>query len=165
MNSAMSASAETKEGRQIFRASPLWTFNVIGGVIAGFAGAIGILLLVVWKRVDDSTPAFLLWLLGTNLAVCAAAYFPGNLGVYWPYRVEIETGKSLHLYGLFKKVSVSVSELGDVEDSLFWQGQVVHLLKPHAALSQFVIPWYFGSRRKELIRVIRSETTQAADNG
>jgi hypothetical protein len=88
--------------------------------------------------------------------------FPWQFGVYWPYRVELETGKSLSLYGLFKKASIPVSELGDVEDSLFWQGHVVHLLKPHAALSQFVIPWYFGSRRKELVQAIQREADQTA---
>jgi hypothetical protein len=62
----------------------------------------------------------------------------------------------IKLSGLFKRTTIAVSDIGDIEDSIFWQGYVIHLLKPHAALSQFIVPWYFGSERTSAVAALRS---------
>jgi len=51
-----------------------------------------------------------------------------------------------------------VSDIGEIEESVFWQGKVVHLTKGYRLLTAFIVPWYFGSQRTELIRAIRLAT-------
>jgi hypothetical protein len=90
------------------------------------------------------------------------AYFPGNLGLLWPRTVEVEPRVGLRLVGPFKKLDIPIADVGDLENSPIWQGCVVHLTRTRGALSQFVIPWYFGSQRKDLIRAIQSAVSQSA---
>jgi hypothetical protein len=90
------------------------------------------------------------------------AYFPGNLAVLWPYAVEVDFALGLVLSGPLKTVHVPIEDIGEIENNLFWQGYVVHLLKPKAALTQFVIPWYFGSSRKTLVQAIRTAVEPSA---
>ena|ERR1700733_9165212 len=147
--------------RQGFRASWLWTFNIIVAAVLALLGSILIPIVFDFFFLRDSTSQvrIALWCIwGINILVIYLAYFPGNLGVLWPYTVEIDPSHSVRLHGLFKTILIPISEIGDVEDSLFWQGYVVHLLRPRAALTQFIIPWYFGSQRKPLIEAVRQAT-------
>ena len=101
-------------------------------------------------------------LLGASVLLTLLLYFPGNLNVLWPYAVDVDSGVGLTLYGPLKKIMIPMADIGEVEDSLFWQGYVVHLMKPRAVLTQFVIPWYFGSQREELIRTIQLAVSQSS---
>lgn len=143
----------------VFRASAFWTMNLFGAAVGGFIGS---LLIIIWTSSHGDAPGVgLSWLLGASYVVALMAYFPGNLSVLWPYAVELDPSYGLTLFGPLKRVTVRLSEIGDIEDSLFWQGSVVHLTKPRAALTQFVIPWYFGSQRTAMIEAIRAATRQA----
>jgi hypothetical protein len=150
-------------GSRVFRASWFWTFNIIVGVTSALVGSILVPILFDFFYLRDSTSQLRLelWCLwGINILIVFLVYFPGNLGVFWPYAVEIDSLVGIVLRGPLKRVSVPFAELGEIEDSLFWQGFVIHLTKPRGALTQFIIPWYFGSRRKALVDAIRQANSQ-----
>ena len=140
-----------------FRGSLLWRANLFAGAFVGLTGAVIVpIAFKVFFR-EDSAPNAALPLFALLVAsglLVLLAYFPGNLGVFWPHAIELYGNSGIKLVAPFKKVFVPISELGEVEDSLFWQGYVVHLRKPHAALTQFLIPRYFGPQRKALVDAI-----------
>ena len=143
---------------QLFHASLFWTANLFVGFSVGLGGV----TIMELQRLhsDPSLGTRELWIFGISIFLGLLAWFPGNLGVFWPYAVEVDSKVGLTLHGPFKKVFIPIADVGWVEDSFFWQGKVVELKKPHAALAMFVIPWYFGSRRKELVRAIESAIEQ-----
>jgi hypothetical protein len=143
-----------------FQSSILWTINVFVGVTAGLTAAIALPVAAVIFWQDHIDPRILVFLFANALLVYLA-YFPGNLGVFWPYAVEIGPNDCIRLHGPFKKLSIPISEIGEIENSVFWQGFVVHLAKPHGALTQFVIPWFFGSNRKTIIDTIQQTRSQS----
>lgn len=133
-----------------FRGSLLWRANLFAGAVVGLTGSV---IVPIASKVFFQDTAILALLVGSGLFVFLA-YFPGNLGVFWPHAIELYGNSGIKLVAPFKKVFVPISELGEVEDSLFCQGYVVHLRKPHAALTQFLIPWYFRPERKALVNAI-----------
>lgn len=135
---------------QIFRASPFWRANLFCALVAGI---IGFTALQIWDM-RSGEPKTISALFGTIAVGTLILYFPGNLSVLWPYAVRVEPSR-ITLFGPFKRIIVPASEIGEIENSLVWQGDVVHLLKPRAALTQFIIPWYFGSERRALIEAVR----------
>jgi hypothetical protein len=138
---------------QVYRASPLWTINLVAGPIVGI---VGFTSTAAWNSLHgDAPPTWLLSYVGVFAIAFLLAYFPGNLAVLWPYAVSVDPRAGVQLSGPMKKVLIPISEIGEIEDSFFWQGSMVHLLKPRVALTQFVIPWYFGSERKALIDSIQ----------
>jgi len=152
---------ETSQVRrpELFHASLFWTANLFVGFIVGLGGVTIIVLLRLHS--DSPFPSWELWMFGISIFLGLLAWFPGNLGVFWPYAVEVDANVGLTLHGPFKKVFIPIAHVGWIEDSPFpWQGHVVELKKPHAALAMFVIPWYFGSQRKELICAIGSAIEQ-----
>lgn len=152
------------ENTQTYRASLFWKINVIAGAIVGLTGAIvfpAIVALYFLQGISSQIRLPLFGLFAISALLLFLAYFPGNLGVFWPYAVEVTFNSGVRLSGVFKRIFIPISEIDVIENSLFWQGYVVHLLKPHGVLTQFVIPWYFGSQREELIRTIRLATQQS----
>jgi hypothetical protein len=146
------------ERPQRFHASLFWTANLFVGFTVGLGGVTIMELLRLHS--DPSLTTRELWIFGISIFLGLLAWFPGNLRVFWPYAVEVDSKVGLTLHGPFKKVFIPIADVGWVEDSFFWQGKVVELKKPHAALAAFVIPWYFGSQRKELVRAIESAIEQ-----
>ena len=147
-----------------YHASLLWTLNVAVGATLGLVGAV--VVPVVFVRYFQGSIASEVRLPLLALFVVSAlslylAYFPGNLGVLWPYAVDIRANE-IELSGPFKKVIIPMSDVEGVEDSFFWQGYVFRLRKPHAALTQFVLPWYFGQERNAVADAIRA--AQNKDN-
>lgn len=151
---------ETSQVRrpQLFHASLFWTVNLFVGFTVGLGGVTIMELLRLHS--DPSLATGELWIFGVSIFLGLLAWFPGNLGVFYPYAVEVDTNMGLTLHGPFKKVFIPIAHVGWIEDSFFWQGKAVELKKPHAALAMFVIPWYFGSQRKELICAIGSAIEQ-----
>jgi hypothetical protein len=90
------------------------------------------------------------------LAAALLAYFLGNLNVLWPYAVDIHPETGIVLFGPLTKLHIPTSDLSYIQDSFFWQGQAVILRKPYRLLGQFVIPFYFGGQRKDLMRAIEA---------
>lgn len=155
--------SELSDKRRTFRGSPLWTGNVVAAAVTVFAGG-PILTAIVFvalaqHHADFETQVGLTFLLAGSVLLALMAYFPGNLGVFYPTSIEIRT-LDLALRAPFKEVSIPIGDLGDIERSAFWQGDVVHLTRPRGALTQFIIPWYFGSERKALIDAIRRAAGQ-----
>jgi hypothetical protein len=135
------------QNSQIFRASLLWMVNVAFGAAVGLVGVIILPAIFVFYFQDGVAPQIrvpLLAIFTLSALLLYLAYFPGNLGVFFPYKIRVGA-VDIELSGLFKRTTIAVSDIGDIEDSIFWQGYVIHLLKPHAALTQFIVPWYFGS--------------------
>jgi hypothetical protein len=108
----------------------------------------------------DSPPPWVLFVLATGFTLGLVAYFPGNLSVLWPYAVEVDPAGGIVLTGPLKRIVIPIADIGEIEDSIFWQGYVVHLIKSRAALTEFVIPWYFGPQSQDLIRAIRTAVTR-----
>ena len=151
--------AGVKQLPESFYASPFWFFNLWGAPILGFGG-FSIITYLNYKNGDSPGPELNIFILVCAVATILA-YFPGNLCAMWPYAVVVDPTSAITICGPFKKIMIPISEIGDIEDSSFWQGKVVHLTRPHVALTQFIIPWYFGSRRHDLIKAIESAVAQA----
>ncbi len=144
---------ESTRSAHSYRASRFWTATLICAPIFGFGGFS--LMFILDLSSGDIWGLGLPIFLGVSFCLVLLAYFLGNLSVLWPYAVDVDPHAGLVLHGPLRKLSIPISDVGDVEDSLFWQGYVVHLTRPRAALTQFIIPWYFGAQRGSLIRAIR----------
>jgi hypothetical protein len=138
---------------QFFRASAFWSANLIAAPIVGIGGFT--LILVGNISREDSPGSLVLSLLAVYAVATILAYFPGNLSVLWPYAIQVDPLAGVQLWGPLKKIAIPISEIGEIEESLLWQGYVIHLTRRRVALTQFVVPWYFGSQRKDVVRAIR----------
>jgi hypothetical protein len=142
----------------VFRASWFWTANVFAAESTGLVGAVvvpAVILPILLKGTDSHVRWTLISFLGVNAVLLYLAYFPGNLGVFWPYAVHFHPQGTVTLKAFFKSVSIDETDIGTVERSLFWQGTVIRLRKPRGLLTQFVIPWYFGANREGILRRIQ----------
>ena len=113
--------------------------------------------MVLWNYIEGDRPGLgLLLFLISCPVIGLLAYFPGNLALFYPYAVEVDPTVGITLVGPLKKITIPISNISYTDHSDWWRGYVVHLKKPRVALFQFVIPWYFGPRRHELIDAIES---------
>jgi hypothetical protein len=88
------------------------------------------------------------------------AYFPGNLGVYWPYAVKVDPGVGVTLFGPFKAVFIPITDVLEVEKSSFTPGYVVVLSRSHGLIKSCIIHRFFGADREGLIRALRLAISQ-----
>ena len=137
---------------RLYQASLLWTVNLFAAPVLGFGGA-ALFETLNWFRGDPPGVRLLLFETGC-WGISLLAYLSGNLSVLWPYAVEVDPRAGITLFGPLKKLRVPVSEIGGIEHSAVLQGYVVNLTKPRAALTCFIIPWYFGSQRVDLMRAL-----------
>lgn len=146
---------------QLFHASIFWTIIVRVSI---FLGAGGLILTSIWNSArgrSDPPSETLIEVVCVVLAILAL--FPGRLSFLWPYAVRVDPNSGLELFGPIGQLHVPISNILRVEQSSFWQGHVVQLRKPQVALIFFVIPWYFGPQRSELVSAILKAADYSSD--
>lgn len=151
-------------GVRTFQAGRYWKSNVCGAIAAGI-GAIGLLIIVggvlAWRSQHWEGR---LWGAGLILFAIAAgwALLAGNLGIAYPYAVEIEQRKGLRFYAPFKQFYVPTQEVKHVKWSWLWVGWVVRLRQRRGLLPAFVIHAVWGQQGRALVRAIEEELARDA---
>src|SRR6202034_3259250 len=96
---------------KVFQASFIWKLNSYGAIIGGVGGAI-FLTLYFWLLARTGRASHvdvrMFYILGLSAITTLLAYFPGNLGVYWPYAVKVDPEVGVTLFGPFKAVFIPI---------------------------------------------------------
>ena len=140
-----------------YRASRFWASNLNGAALGGLGS--GVLLIVVslvvlWKGERD-TPVVVFSISMIVFVIFGVWYmFTSGLLLRLPYEVEVQVGAGLRLRAPFKELLIPADNVRDIRFSFFNQGHVVRLRRRQGGIRFFVIHWFWGRTRQELVREI-----------
>jgi hypothetical protein len=154
-------------GPKLFEGSDYWQSNVRIAAGAGLGACILVSVVCAVALWINHTLSAIIHIAGFFVLslVGFLLLFPGNGVAQFPSAVEIDEGRGICLYALFKRLYIPIDDIRDIRKSFYRQGYVVRLKRRHRLLTKFIIHWFFGEQAEPLANAIREEIQRRASYG